>query len=342
MNNVCKFLIVVLCISATSLKAQDYSNAATYMQYFSDQYRQVSKDMWDYMSAIARGKNARKVENRRKDLLKTLMEVKKKIEAVKPYNGDKALRDSTAAFLELNYRILNEDYSKIVELEEASEHSYDKMAEYLRVRRGANDKMNRASESLHLEQRRFAAQYQINIIDDESKLGRRLERAGKVFDYYDEIFLILFKSQSQESNMIDAQNKGDLKAFEEYRVSLLTNAEEGIRELSNFKSYMGDISLAQACKGILQFYKREAEDKAEVIIDFFHKKERFETLRAALEFKGEEVLREEIEEYNASVKDYNDAVVRFNAINNELNKERSVKVNTWNDAVKAFLDKQAS
>ena len=55
------FLIAGVLFLTFNVSGQNNSNPGAYMNQFSDQYKLVSKDMWDYMSAIARGKNARKV-----------------------------------------------------------------------------------------------------------------------------------------------------------------------------------------------------------------------------------------------------------------------------------------
>src|SRR5436190_2892 len=118
-------LIIATIIFNLNVYSQDYSTAGGYMSYIGEDSKKISKDMWDYMSAIARGKNARKVENRRKDLLKTIMTAKTKISAAKDYKGDYSLRDSAVAFLQFNYDLLNKDYEKIINMEEISEKSYD-------------------------------------------------------------------------------------------------------------------------------------------------------------------------------------------------------------------------
>jgi hypothetical protein len=333
-------LIIVFNFPVTH--AQDYSSAGAYMSYFSDQYKVVSKDMWDYMSAIARGKNARKVENRRKELVASVKQVKSKIAAVRPYKEDASLRDSTVAFLQLNYDILNDDYEKIVDLEEIAEQSYDDMEAYMNIRKKANEKMNEASESIEGAQKRFAAAHDVNLLEDNSKLSKKIERADKAFNYYDQVFLIYFKSGIQETKMVEAFNKSDMNSAEQCKNALKQYAAEGVDKLKEIKPYEGDASVTVACKNLLDFYKKEAELKAPIVIDFYLKKENFEKLKNAMDAKGKSATKEEIDEYNKSVKDYNAMTGSFNKTNDEMNRERSEKLNAWNNAVKAFLDKHAS
>ncbi len=343
MKSLFKIMVFTIFISFYSdANSQDNSSALAYMQFLGDQYKPISKDMWDYMSAIARGKNARKVDNKRKELIKTILNSKKIISASKPYKGDSGLRDSTVAYLVLNYNILNEDYDKIVDLEEIAEQSYDQMEAYILVRKQTNEKINSASEAMEAEEKRFAAQNNINLIQVDSKLSKKLERAGEAFDYYDEIFLVHFKSQIQESNIISAMNKQDINAVEQGKNALKQYSEEGLEALLKFKPFKGDATLIVACKNLFNFYKKEADVKFPVIIDFYLKKENYDEMKKIMDSKGKTATKEEINNYNKSMNDYNILVNKFNTVNQELNKERTQKINDWNNAIKVFLDKHAS
>jgi hypothetical protein len=81
-----------------SLQAQSLNNAGSYMTYISAQQREIMKDFMSYTSAVAHGKSARKVANRRQELMKTMTESRRNIASMAPFQGDKSLRDSTAKF----------------------------------------------------------------------------------------------------------------------------------------------------------------------------------------------------------------------------------------------------
>src|SRR6478736_4270514 len=107
--------------------AQNLDQPGSYITYISEQYRGITEDFWSYTSAVAHGKSARKVENRRSELLKTVKDASKKISTMPAYKGDQSLRDSAVTYLNLTYHILNDDYGKIINLEEVAEQSYDAM-----------------------------------------------------------------------------------------------------------------------------------------------------------------------------------------------------------------------
>ncbi len=60
------------------------------------------------------------------------------------YNGNKALRDSAVSYLKILYSVFNEDYSKLVNMEEIAEQSYDAMEAYLLAQEKAGEKLDQA------------------------------------------------------------------------------------------------------------------------------------------------------------------------------------------------------
>src|SRR3954468_3309133 len=84
-------------------------SAGEYLEKVSKEFKDISADMWDYTSAVAHGKSARKVENRRKEVLKSNMDAQNKIKSMGAFEGDKAFKDSVLAFLKLSYNVINYD-----------------------------------------------------------------------------------------------------------------------------------------------------------------------------------------------------------------------------------------
>ncbi|MGZ4098537.1 MAG: LIC11966 family surface protein, partial [Bacteroidia bacterium] len=101
-------------------------------------------------------------------------------------------------------------------------------------------------------------------------------------------------------------------------------------------------TLKSGCSDVLDFYVMEAETKVPQLVDFYLKKEKFEKLKIAMDKKGKNSSNEEINEFNTAVNDYNKSINDYNAVNNDLNKKRSEALETWNNAVSKFLDKNVS
>lgn len=341
-----KFTLVALLISVivlagqSSLKAQTYTNPVEYMSVISDQFSKIMSETWDYTSSVAHGKSAKKVESNRKDLIKAITEAKKKIGNMPEYDGDGAYRDSVITFLTLDYNIMNNDYSKIVDMEEIAEQSYDAMEAYLLAQELANAKLDKANDNLSAQQKVFAADHNINLIENKDKIAKKLESSDKVFKYYNVVYLIFFKSYKQEAYLLDALIKSDVTSVEQNKTSLLTAATAGLAMLDTLKSFNGDANLKVACKTALTFYKTEADSKIQDIVDYYTAKSKFEKIKKAFDAKSTSSRKQaDVDEYNAAVTEFNTAGTKFNATSADLNTKRTAAIDGWNKAAETFLDK---
>ena len=336
-------IILGLIIAPTAIFCQSFNSPVEYMNYMSDQYKSINKDTWDYTSAVAHGKSARKVDKKRKEVLKTLEKAKSSIKKIKGYNGDNALRDSVISYLSISYDVLNHDYAKIVDMEAISEQSFDAMEAYMMAQDKATERLSDAGKMLQIQQHAYARSHDITINSEMDEISRKLEAANEVFDYYREIYLIFFKSYKQEAYIIDAMGRNDVNSIEQNKNSLITFANEGLEKLKPIKGFKGDVTIKTTCKNMLLFYKKEAEEDVNVITDFYLTNENFTKVKAAFDAKKESKRTQaDVDEFNKAVNDVNAASNNFNELNNKLNKSRGDLLNKWNDSVTKFLDKHVS
>lgn len=344
MKNICLSLsFIAFAIFGTgmnSAKAQTSSDALVYMESITNQFTTIMDDTWDYTSTVAHSKSAKKTDSKRKDLLKTLEEAKKKISKMPGFEGDASLRDTVLAFLTIDYDVLNDDYSKIVDMEELAESSYDLMEAYLLAQEIAGNKLDTANSNLIIQQKVFAANHNINIIDNKDKVAKKLESSAKVFKYYNKIYLIFFKSYKQDAYLWNAITTNDLSSIEQNKNALLKSSTEGLALLDSVKSFKGDIALVTACKKALIFYKSEAGTKLQDIVDYYISKDKFVKINAAYESKDKSSLtKAEVDEYNSAVEEVNKAGTKYNTANQKLTTERNTAIEGWNTAGQTFLDK---
>lgn len=332
------FLFTSLSISS-SLYAQNLADAGSYMTYIGEQQREIMKDFMSYTSAVAHGKSARKVENRRQELMKTMTDSRRKIAAMAPYQGDKSLRDSTARFLLISYHVLNDDYGKIMNLEDVAEQSYDAMEAYLLAQTIAEDKMEAASENLSALEKEFAGRHHVRLMETRDELTQKVEEAGKINAYHNAVYLVFFKSYKQEWYLMDAISKKNVNAIEQNKGSLHKYATEGLAKLDTMTAFKGDRSLLTACRQMLEFYKDEF-GKISAITDYYLKEENFMKMKKALEAKREkERTQSDFNQYNQAISELNAAGNAYNTHNQALNKSRSQLTDNWNKTSRNFMDK---
>ena len=330
----------LLCGIFKTLQAQDFKNAGEYMDYISAEFTKISKDTWNYTSAASHGKKARKVDNLRKELITTVSDAIKKIEKMPKYDEDGSLRDSMVSYLKLNYNVLKQDYAKIVDMEEISEQSYDLMEAYLKAQEIADTKLEIAGDMVESQQKVFSDKHNITLIYSEDKISKKLKEAHYVYDYYNIIYLIFFRSYKQEAYLLVALNKNDLNGIEQNNNALFTFSKDGLLKMDTLKTFKGDLSLKNAAYQILKFYNNEAEVKIPILTDFLLKKENFEKTKKIFDSKpASKRTNQEIEDFNIAVNDYNQEVNKYNITNQDLNKERNKQLDNWNKTVADFLDK---
>ena len=329
---------LVLALNST---AQSSTNPGEYMNYFSVEYLQIQKDMWDYTRSVSHGKSARKVEKRRAELIQTTSTAKNKAKRAKPFKENARYRDSVIHYFELIDIVLREDYAKIVDMEAIAEQSYDAMEAYMMARDMASDKMKEAGEMINREHKAFADENDVTIIEGEdSKLDGKMEIANKVYAHYNEVYLIFFKSYKQEMYLLEAIGQQDISAIEQNRNALISTVEEGMEKLKDVTLYLGDKSMIEATRNLLKFYQKEADNDVDVVLEYFEANENFAKIKTAFEAKKEKNrTQEDFDTFNGAVNSINEAVNTYNSGNEAANKERSTKIDDWNKAAEKFTGK---
>lgn len=331
-------LITLLLFKSTNTSAQAFDNAGQYISYIGDANSKLSATYLSYMSALAH-KNARKQEKRRQDVVNAIFDTKAIVQGMPPWKGDRSLKDTTVAYLKILNTVFNEDYAKIVNMEDIAEQSYDLMEAYMLAKDMAWEKLDDAAKRNQAVMKTFAAKYDIKLIDTESDVSKKSKIAAELNKHNNEVYLIFFKPYKQEMYLLDALEKGNLISIEQNINSLETMAKEGLQKLKPMKGYSNDPSLVIACRQALDFYKDEA-NQTKKMADFFLKKEAFEKLKKGFESKrSSDRTKQDIDAFNAAVKDINDSAKAYNDLNNKLNKERTVMLNNWNKTNDQYMDK---
>jgi hypothetical protein len=319
--------------------AQDFQNAGDYITYITKANEALSEKYISYLSGVSHGKSARKVEKRRQEVLNSIYEARANMQGLPPFQGDRSLKDSTVAYYKILVNVFNEDYGKIVNMEEIAEQSYDAMEAYMLAQKKANEKLEDASKAQHDTQKEFAKRHNVNLIEEQTTVGAKMKLANTIMGHYDEVYLIFFKSYKQEGYLMEATKKKDIVSIEQNISALQKFAEEGMSKLKDIKAYNNDPTLIVACKGLLSFYKEEAA-KSNIITDFFLKEENFNKIKKSFDSQSSSRrTQQDIDQYNQAVKDINAAVKNYNDQNKEFNNDRNRVINDWNNASKDFLDR---
>ena len=330
------FLCVL--ISGTSI-AQSFDNASEYLDFVGEEQQNITKSMWKYTKAVAHSKSDRSIDGKRKNLIKTIDRAIAKIEKADGYDGDE-YKNQVLRHMNFNKDLLNQDYAKIIDMKAVAEQSYDAMEAYLLAQELADKKMEESQAEYEENFYAFANKHNIQIIESENDLGKKMKISNEVFEHYNDMYLVYFKVYINEIYLWEAVESNNVSAIQQNANALNEAAKEGLEILKSKGTYKNDESIINATKTAFEFFIEESEDKIPELTDFLILNEDFEKIKANLEATPERKrTKEQIDAYNKKVKDINKSIKNYNKVNSELNNKRQEIINSLNNTNANFLAK---
>lgn len=337
-NFVFAALLVTFC---WNIQAQEFKTPLEYLNFLGKQEDNITKETWKYTKSIAHSKSGRKIDATRKNLIKSIQLAKNNISNIKNgYQGDTEYRDITLNYLNVSESIISEDYSKIIDLQEVSEQSYDFMEAYIKMQELVNERMDAEHEKVIAGQKKFAAKYNITLLEKETEIAKKMKISNAVFDYHSAIYLIFFKSNITDLQLSKAILEKDLAAMQQTAGSLASYSDEGMEKLKQIAPFQNDASLLNATQRSLEFYKKATVEQIPAIVDFYMFNTKFEAAKQNIDKKKPaDRTKEEIDNFNAMVKEVNQKINNFNKLNAKFDQEKNQIINNWNATVSQFLAK---
>ena len=310
------------------------------MSFFTSRELELSKKYLDYMTQVAHGNRARKMEKKRQELIGQIRQSLNEANRLRPYKGDASLRNAYKVYWDILYKVFNEDYHKIVNMEEIAEQSYDMMEAYLLAQEKAGEVLSDAQDKIEPVYNEFAAKNNVRLIEGgDSKLEKKMRQVSAVNAYYHDIFLIFFKSHKQEAYVMDAVARKDLNGIEQNRSTLLKYASEGLERMDTIKAFKGDGSLATACRKVLEFHKLEAEKQLPGLNDYLLKNDEFEKIKKAFDAKpANKRTKADVDAFNKAVNEVNAALESSNKVLVAMNAGREKALDQWNSTRQRFME----
>ena len=334
-----KILLIVLLVSHFNLLAQEFKTPVDFLTYLNKEQTTISRSTWKYTSAMAHSKSARRIDVTRKQLVKSIEAASKKISALKDgYKGDVEYKNQVLQYFDICRNNLNEEYDKIINMQEVAEQSYDAMEAYLLTRDLINEKLDSENQKVEHAFQAFAARYNITLTGGNSDLGNKIKLSNEVFDYHTVLYLTFFKVNFTDSNLDQAIQKKDLTAIQQNANTLIQYADEGLEKIKTIPAYQGDSSLLNATKKTLEYYKKQAQQYVPKLVDFFMFNDKFENAKKTMDAKSQkDRTKEEVDNYNSMVKQVNKEIDNYNKFNAANFQEKSTVVGTLEATSENFI-----
>ena len=336
-----KLLLLLLFTPIINVIGQEFKSPVEYLSYIEKEQALISKSTWKYTTAVAHSKSARRIDNTRKQLIKSIEAAHKKISAVKDgYKGDVEYKNQVLQYLDICKININEEYDKLINMQEVAEQSYDAMEAYLLMRDLINEKLDAENEKVNNTFKSFALKYNISVTEGNSELAKKIKASNEVFDYHTALYLIFFKVSFTDGNLSNAIEKKEMSAIQQNSAALIQYTDEGLAKLKAIQPYKSDASMMNVTKKALEFYKKQAQQYVPKIVDFLMFTEKFENTKKTLESKNaKDRSKEEVDNYNTMVKQVNKEIDNYNKLNSANFQEKNNILNELNTTGDNFISR---
>lgn len=333
-----KYLFLVLLVTTIgTTTAQKFDTAFEYLEFISEEQETITKNMWNYTKAVAHSRNERNVDNKRNSVIKSIERAQKKISAAASFNDD-PYKESVLENLSISESLMKMDYAKIIDMKAISQQSYDMMEQYVLAQELADKKMAEAQKDYEAKFMDYAKRHNIEIIENETDLGKKMQISNAVFSYYNGMYLPFFKANITESYIFEALQASDISGLQQHAISLATIIKEEREVIDAMQLYKEDKNILEATHTAFDFYLEEAEVHIPEMVDFLLLQEEVANINKIIEKTSKRKrTKEQIDGYNAKVAALNEQVDSFNKLSTKLNKERTKILNNLNKANEAFL-----
>ena len=260
-------ILTLLLLPTVTIQSQSFKSALDYLDFIADQQQDVSKNMWRYTKALAHSKSDRTIYKRRESMIKTLEKAISNIQKAEGFDGDD-YKNKVLEYLRLNESLLKQDYAKVVDMKEVAEQSYDLMEAYMLAQEMADKKMEEAQKLYENNLYEYANKHNINIVESETDLSKKMKISNEVFEHYNQMYLIFFKAHINQIYLWDAMKTNDVSSIQQNSDALNQAAKAGLDSLKTITPYKKDSSLIDATRKVFENYIKETETYMPQVIEF--------------------------------------------------------------------------
>lgn len=298
----------------------------------------LQQGSYEYVKAITRMRRAKAVEKKRQELIKMIGMARDHAKGFGSLNGDSSLIEDFYGYLDLVYKVLKEDYDKILDMEDIKEQSFDQEEALELAIDMANRKLHECYERLRDCEISFFKRYKIEYDDQKSELTKKIERANNALDYYSKINRVVIRLNRYYNYAMNAVSNKDLILLEQHISTISSYSKEGIKILKNSNSYNGDSDLIKAALKYAEFVRNEGLVYLFANVDFMLHVDKFEKLNKRFnKIKPADRTKEDVDRYNGEVNKYNEAIKNINKTNDGAYEKVGMEIKHWNEITEEFF-----
>jgi len=339
-------ITVICCFIVLSTSAQKFKNADKYIEFVNKQQQNVTKAFLKYsksISYVSKKNTTKKIQGNYNKLIAEINDAQKNIDSMPVFKIDSTHRDSvyrnsTSAYFKQYALLLSNTYNSVATLQATAEQSYSNMEVFLQTKAGADTKLKKLNELFYANTLKFANDNKIQDSTRKDIATKTIDEVLATEIYFKQVYLIFFKSYRQEQDIQNAIERKDVNDLKNSTKSLAKSAQNGEVSLDAMAPFNKDKSLITDCKDVLEFYKKETDEKIDPITDYFTAAQEFETVRSTFNRKQGH-SGGEVKAYKKEVSKFNKALKKYNKTMNGVYIKRKGVLKKWDNAVHSFIDK---
>lgn len=330
-------ILIFLLMSGIYCQAQTSDEAVQYLDQISAGQKNIAEQLMRYISASAHSMSVRTIEQKRQNLVEATKKGRSNVEQASDFHGDSSLRDAMLHYFDLSLSALTNDYKEIAEMREEANSNYEIMQALLQAEEKANHELDLAQQQVEANIREFTSKYKINLVENDHPLSKMIEKSNEVTQYYNDIFLPLFKVNLQNIKLKETLSGNDIDAIEKERKLTEHYAQEAKEKLTQLKAYQGDQMLRQGGLDRVAYYLEEANVMGLTTIEYVKLSQELEQKKEKLEsLKPKERTKELVDEYNTLVSEVNELSAELNQYANQFNEISREALFQWEQMVMEF------
>jgi len=329
--NLSILLIVLLTLNGAAQTVEEY------LETVATEYHAVAFDTWKYSKESKHSGDVSSLESTRKKLITRTQTAINKLDKKGGWKGDAKFKDAVMRHYETTLKVLQHGYPLLIDLGLYKNKSAFEMEKYIKKEKKLRDDLLTTNKVAAQAQEDFTKLHGVNTEADHSGLVKRMEKAGKAYDYYDKIFMMNFESTMLDAELVEVLQTKDVKKVEVVRLKLLKSSSVGLAQTKTVGPYGTDNRMIMPTTQLLKFYKREAEELVPSQIEFFNAQTHLKAHAKEMKAKKKRT-KQDVEKFNNEMRELKAKTELFNRENHKMNARRSYVVNVWNNDAKNFID----
>jgi hypothetical protein len=259
------FLYIIYLLAPLLTRGQEdefnLKNAGDYNNFIMKEMSAAVQKNFEYLSFIVHSEEYDRMDEKRKEVVKQVVESRAKVSQMPPLDGDVRLRDEAIEVLNEYKNAFELNYKDIISLKKKSKDSFESMKKYFDAEDAAEEKLNKATQRLRKAQRMYASKNNMTVVDGKAddELERKMGKAKAVNNYWRTLFIEYFKVSEAYDVMWEALNQRKASVIDNERHKVVKVIGKELPIVKAIPAFNGDVEFRDQTVSVLEYYNKVAD-----------------------------------------------------------------------------------